>query len=185
MTLEHMGVVPEVWPVAADELGIWLLSGGEAWRGGRVPADSEPHWDVEAILHHHRIQQPALLHSTSWRPDGPHVVLTYMAVIAVDELVRADWPASVPVAAELLPHVGNPLPHGPAEVPVPRDVDVLHHGLRHLRFLLDTDSSARDALTGWWQQHLAQLAPVLTGMYDGDQSPSEMTCWPTSTPPRR
>ncbi|MQA15580.1 MAG: hypothetical protein GEV09_15865 [Pseudonocardiaceae bacterium] len=174
MTLEHMGVVPEVWPVAADELGIWLLSGRDAWRGDRIPADSEPHFEVEGLLYAHRVERAALLHSTSWRPDGPHVVLTYMAVIGVNELVRDEWPAALPVSAELLPHVGNPFPHGPTEVPVARDIDVLHHGLRHLRFLLDTDSSARDALTRWWKEHLSQLTPTLAGMYEAGQNPGEL-----------
>lgn len=171
MTLEHMGVAPEIWPVAADEHGPWLLSGGDAWRGDRIPADSEPHFEVEGVLWRHGVTEPALLHSTSWRPVGPRVVLTYMAVVDVAGLVRAEWPSALPISADLLDEVGNPWPHGPAEVAVPRDVDVLYHGLRHLRFLADWDSSAREALTGWWKQHLAQLSPALAGMYEGQEQP--------------
>ena len=28
--LEKMGITVEVWPLAADEAGIWLISGGDA-----------------------------------------------------------------------------------------------------------------------------------------------------------
>ncbi len=90
------------------------------------------------------------------------------------DLVRADWPHAMPVAADLLPEVGNPPPHGAAEVPVPRYVHVLYPGLRHLRLLRDTDKVAREALTGWWPQHLAALTPVLAGMYEGDTQPVEL-----------
>lgn len=121
-----MSVIAEVWPVVADEHGIWLVSGGDAWRSYAVSADSEPH----------------------------------------SGLARDRWPAALPVSAELLPAVGNPPPHGAAEAPVPRYIDVLYHGLRHLRFLIDTDASARESLTGYWTEHLGRLSPLLAGMYD-------------------
>jgi len=166
MFSEHMGLSVEVWPVAADEVGIWLLSGDDAWRSPRIPADSEPHFEVELLLAGHEMPTPALLHSTSWRPDGPNVVLTYVAVIPVVEVARAQWPSARPVTAGLLPAVGNPPPHGPADVPVPRYIDVLFHGLRHLRFLTDTDASARTVLTGHWATWLDEMQPALAGMYE-------------------
>lgn len=173
MTTETMSPTIEIWPLAADEIGIWLLS-RDAWRSAPIPAASEPHFEVETLLAEHGITDPPLLHSTSWRPDGPHVVLTYVAVLHPTGLVRAEWPDAQPVSRDLLPAVGNPLPHGAAEVPVPRYVDVLFHGLRHIRFLVDTDSSAREALTGYWPQWLAELQPALAGMYDRDQAPVTM-----------
>ncbi len=169
MTMENMSVVVEVWPVTADEHGIWLVSGGDAWRSPPVPADSEPHFEVELITAGHGLAQPALLHSTSWRPDGPAVVLTYMAVLDCPELALSQWPAALPVSPELLPSVGNPPAHGPAEVPVPRYIDVLFHGIRHLKLLADTDASARGVLTGNWARHLSQLEPALSGMYDASK----------------
>lgn len=162
---ENMTVVAEIWPLAADEHGIWLISGGDAWRSYAIAADSEPHFEVELVLAGHDAGRPALLHSTSWRVDGPSTVLTYIAVFDCTGLVRGRWPGALPVAADLLPTVGNPLPHAAAEPPTPRYVDVLHHGLRHLRFLLDTDRSAQQALTGHWVEHLSKLTPVLAGMY--------------------
>jgi hypothetical protein len=171
MMSEHMGAVVEVWPVAADEIGIWLASGGDAWRSPRIPADSEPHFEVESLLLAQGMGDVTLLHSTSWRADGPTIVLTYIAVLPVDGLVRERWAGALPVSEDLLPTVGNPPPHGASEIPIPRYVDVLHHGLRHLRFLLDTDATARDALTGHWVQHLTRLSPVLAGMYEAETIP--------------
>jgi hypothetical protein len=171
---ENMTVVVEVWPVAADEHGIWLVSGGDAWRSPAIPADSEPHFEVELLMASHDSWPPRLLHSTSWRPDGPAIVLTYMAVLDAPGLVCSRWSAARPVSADLLPAVGNPIPHGPAEIPVPRYIDVLHHGLRHLRFLLDTDASARTALTGHWALWLEQMRPALAGMYEAGQRPVDV-----------
>ena len=165
MTMEKMGCAIECWPVAADVHGIWLVSGGDAWRSPPVPADSEPHFDLELLIASQDGHRPSLLHSTSWRPDGPAIVLTYIAVFPCDGLVLDDWPGALPVSADLLPTVGNPPPHGAAEVPVPRYIDVLHHALRHLTFLTQTDATARAELTGHWATHLARLAPALSGMY--------------------
>lgn len=174
MTMENMSVVVEVWPLAADDHGIWLISGDDAWRSPPVPADSEPHFEVELLMATHGVGQPALLHSTSWRPDGPAVVLTYMAVVSSTEPIRTRWSNARPVSSDLLPAVGNPTTHGPAEVPVPRYIDVLHHGLRHLRFLVDTDGTARTALTGHWATWLEQMRPALAGMYETGQPPVDL-----------
>ena len=37
---EPMGVRVELWMLAADGTGIWLVSGGDAWRTARIDADS-------------------------------------------------------------------------------------------------------------------------------------------------
>ena len=74
---EPMAAWVEVWPLAADETGIWLLSGGDAWRTGPVPADSDPLFEVKLLVgQHHPEMQLDLIHSTSWRVDGPSVILT-------------------------------------------------------------------------------------------------------------
>ena len=54
------------------------LSGNDGWRAGPVMADDEPHSEVEyAVSDHMPLDDVILLHSTSWRVDGPRVVLTY------------------------------------------------------------------------------------------------------------
>ena len=176
---ELMTVTVEVWPVAADDAGIWLLSRPGAWQWGPVEATSDVHYEVELLLFHHGIDPgdavfisvPAgtprtdALHSTSWRPHGPTIVLTYMAVIAAGGYVRERWPSASPLTAALSAAVGKAPPHGAAEVPVPRLVDVPLHGLRHLRFLMDYDAEVSAALDENWRRHLAPLEPALFTMF--------------------
>ncbi|WUI00943.1 hypothetical protein OHR68_03730 [Spirillospora sp. NBC_00431] len=169
---ENMPVRVEVWPVAADEIGIWLVSGEDAWRSGNVAADNEPHAEVEYVLaQQNALGKAVMLHSTSWRVDGPALLLTYMAVIETKGLVRDTWQEALPVSLDLATAVGKPLTHSPVEPPTPRYIDVLIHGLRHLRFLLDTDATNGDALDERWRTHLATLAPALASMYNERHQP--------------
>ena len=172
--LEPMTVHVEVWPIAADEIGLWLLSGNDGWRAGPVMADDEPHSEVEyAISDHMPLDDVVLLHSTSWRVDGPRVVLTYMALVRTTDFVREAWPDARPINLDLAEAVGKPLSYKPSEPPTPRHIDVLVHGLRHLRFLMSTDSANAAAMEGYTQQHLAKLDPAFAAMYNDRQFPEE------------
>lgn len=179
---ENMTVTVEVWPLAADETGIWLLSDGDAWRHGPVKAASDVHYEVERLLFRHGIDPhdvaafialpagtPAagVIHSTSWRPHGPSIVLTYMAVVKAGGYVLEAWPHAAPVTPALPAAIGKAPPHGAAEVPVPRVADVLLHGLRHLRFLAtdEGDAETAAALDENWLRHLAPLRPALAMMF--------------------
>jgi len=163
---ENMSVIPEVWPVAADSLGIWLISGDDAWRTAAVPADSGPHFELDLELWTRGIRdRVTLMHSTSWRADGPHLIVTYMAVVRADDFVRDLWPGALPVTARLLSAVGKPPVHAPTRPPAPRYIDALMHGLRHLRFLLDYDTASTAAMGEQMRAHLAPLTPALAGMY--------------------
>jgi hypothetical protein len=163
---ENMTVIPEVWPVAADRVGIWLISGDDAWRTAAVPADSEPHFELEMELTAHGVRdQVTMMHSTSWRIDGPHLIVTYMAVVAADDLARGIWQGARPVTATLAAAVGKPPLHAPTEAPAPRYIDVLMHGLRHLRFLMNTDTANAEAMGPLMRQHLEPLQPALAGLY--------------------
>lgn len=165
--LENMPVRVEIWPVAADKVGVWLVSGEDAWRSGNVRSDSEPHTEVEFILgDHDALEQTSLMHSTSWRVDGPALLVTYMVVVKVPGLIRDSWPNALPVSLDLATAVGKPPTHSPVDPPAPRHIDVLIHGLRHLRFLLDTDVTNASALDEHWRRHLAALEPALATMYD-------------------
>src|SRR6266581_1832820 len=101
------------------------------------------------------------------RPLAPTIVLTYMAVVRASGYVLETWPDAAPVTSALPAAVGKAPPHGAAEVPVPRVVDVLLHGLRHLKFLAgpDGDAETAAALDGNWLRHLAQLRPALAAMF--------------------
>lgn len=170
--LEPMSVTVEVWPVAADNAGLWLASGGDAWRYGPVAADGDVHYEVQALLSEHGISSAAAVHSTSWRPDGPSVVLTYMAVLAPDGVVRERWPRAQPVTAGLAEAVGRPPTHAAGEPPSPRYCDVLYHGLRHLAYLLDHDTTTAAAMGTLWREHLAPLRPALAGLYSEVHEPA-------------
>jgi hypothetical protein len=179
-----MGTRVELWPLAADELGIWLVSpSGDAWRSGLLEVDTEPHRVVEELLRERgELGAAMLLHSTSWRVDHDQgaVVLTYIAVLGgfgqagsaalgghgAFTYVREVWPAARPVGFPLAETVGRPPAHGAITPPTPRYVDVLLHGIRHLRFLMDTDATARAALDADWQRHLLALRPTLAGLYE-------------------
>ena len=176
---ENMTVTAEVWPVAADDAGISLISGRDAWRYGPVKADSDVHYEIELLLFQHGIDpgdavflklgagapRTGTLHMTSGRPDGPTYVLTYMAVVDVSGYVLETWPGAAPITAALPEAVGKAPPHGAAEVPVPRWVDVPLHGLRHLAFLRDHDAEVGAALDADWRRHLAPLEPALFTMF--------------------
>lgn len=163
---ENMPIIPEVWPVAADQVGIWLISGDDACRTDAVPSDSEPHFELELELMARGLRdRVTLMHSTSWRIDGPRMIVTYMAVVKADDLVHATWPGARPITAKLLAAVGKPPAHDPTEAPAPRYIDVLAHGLRHLRFLMDWDSANAEALGDQMRRHLEPLSPALAGLY--------------------
>lgn len=161
MTMENMNVTVEVWPIRADQYGLWLVSGEDAWRSSPIGADSDPHFEVELLLSSHDMPPARLLHSTSWRPDNTSIVLTYIAVLETSE----PSPGARPITCDLLADVGNPTPHGAADAPIPRYSDVLHHGLRHLSFLLNTDAEAANAIAGWCTHWVSQMQPALAGMY--------------------
>jgi hypothetical protein len=164
---EPMAVRLEIWPVSADTTGIWLVSGDDAWRP-RLPvmADTEPHADVDLELYSHgAADDVALLHSTSWRVDGPAVVLTYMAVLRNPGVVLDRWPNARPISLPLVEAVGKPPTHSPIEPPAPRHIDVLLHGLRHFRLLMAMDATSAAALIEPWPTHLQPLQPALAGLY--------------------
>ena len=166
---EPMTVYTETWPVAADAKGLWLVSGRGPWRSRLpVPADSEPHAEVELTLTGNGIDlsDVALLHSTSWRINASHTLLTYLAVVRRPGFVRENWPEAEPISPRLPDAVGKPLPHGAAEPPLVREVDVLLHGLRHAKLLIEYDATAAAAFDEHWLRHLENLRPSLAGMYD-------------------
>ena len=179
--LEPMTVVAEVWPLAADETGMWLLSGEEGpWDSGIIMADSDMHWEVETTLLAHGIGAESViaLHSTSasepgaveaaewtsWRPFGTSIYHTYMAAVRPDGFARETWPQARPLTVDLA-MAYKPRSHGAKDAPMPRDVDVLFHGLRHLKNLILTDDDNAAALGELWREHLEPFEPALATMY--------------------
>jgi hypothetical protein len=166
-----MAVHVEVWPLAADEAGIWLLSGAEAWMLGRagmpVQTDSDPHGDAEQILAVRGARRKGdvrFLHSTSWRVDLPRLIVTYIA--ALTRGLRCG-----PTGRRRCPYRwSSPTGSGRCRMglrsaPGVADDAVLLHGIRHIAFLLETDPRATESLDDTWRAHLAGLAPALAGLY--------------------
>jgi len=164
---ENMPTISEGWVVAADRPGLWLVSGDDAWRTAPVPSDSGPHFELELELTGHGIDlsRVALMHSTSWRADGPVLIVTYMVVVEPGDLVRGIWPDARPITVQAVDEVGRPRTHAPDEPPEPSDFHVLIHGLRHLKYLLDHDATSAAAMGDLWRQHLEPFEPALAEMY--------------------
>jgi hypothetical protein len=108
-----MIVIAEVWPVAADELGLWLLSGDGPRPSLPVMDDSEPFDYAEMELMQAGMWATTkILHSTSWRVDRSDLVVTYLAVVGCEGLVRSRWPDALPSASRSPMRSGNlpPMP---------------------------------------------------------------------------
>lgn len=186
MGFENLGVFPEVWPVAADRLGVWLLTGAAQLDASLpVSADGDIDADAKAIYTGagFAMEDLLLFHSTSWRQvpgrpwqegvpgRAPGLVATYVAVVETGtDYVRSRWPHAAPVSPLLLPAVGRPYQHGATEAPQVRDVEVLLHAIRHLEFLRQRDATAAAVLNGrrHWKAALDGLEPALAGMYRHD-----------------
>jgi hypothetical protein len=84
-----------------------------------------------------------VLHSTSWRHDGDHVVLTYLAVIDPPASLNPNL-TSEPVARTELARGGETA--APASIAT---AQVLEHALRHLAWLVSDDSAVSSALPEW------------------------------------
>lgn len=174
---EPLTTIVELWPVASDDAGLWLVSGGEALRTTLpVPADSSAYGEAYSLLH--RVEgRVRYFHSTSWRQQGPRLILSYIAVLDPDQpgvLAREQWPSALPISPTLLEAVGHPERHeATADAPIRRDVDVLLHSVRHIAFLATTDAAAAEALgTPSLRQQLATFSAALATMYLPDPDAS-------------
>lgn len=177
----------EVWPIAADVAGFWLLGGKRgAWDPG-VPTEarlSTHEAVVEVVEAFGAADVTKALHSTSWRPDTqPAVdVFTYIACVDAGQAVIDRWPAARPIGRVLLESVGKPYHHDPTEPPLPRFIDVAAHAIRHIRLLTNphcdaynpTVAAAVAGMNGpepgrsWFAIHLEQLNGAPAGELDRD-----------------
>lgn len=164
--MEPKTIRPEVWTIAADETGLSLISGLGPWQVDLdVGRDTTIHDEVELLLSVHGID-PVMLHQTSSRDDGNYETVTYVAVVACDDLVVAIWPDAKPIDQALADR--TPIPHGPTSSPRPnlRYSDVLLHALRHLVFLMEFDATnARALREAGVARHLVGMRPALAGLY--------------------
>lgn len=84
-----------------------------------------------------------ILHSTSWRHDGEHVVLTYLAVVDPPDVNNPNLTPAPVGRTELARGAATA---APASIQVDQ---VVEHALRHLRWLLGDDPAVAAALPDW------------------------------------
>jgi len=174
-----------VLAMACDPNGLHLVNGSEGeWISGNVPAAGDVHWEVEYTLARHGIPKESilLLHSmnarepgafsTSWHPDDTAVVLTYVAAVRqpADLYVPEVWPDALPITIALFEQYGRPDEYDPTEPPIPNELTVSFHALRHLNNLVQTDTRNAEALPPLWHDKLAPWPEVLYTMFHRRQS---------------
>lgn len=131
-----------VWmkPMHADSLRVGL------------PAGAKPAEVVLDVLKWYPLA-PIVVHSTSWRHEDGHIILTYVAVVEPPVSLPPDSLVSLPVG-----HVE--LARGEA-MSAPQAIGVaavLEHALRHLSWLVRDDPAVTQALAGW-REVLAGFEP--------------------------
>jgi hypothetical protein len=154
---EHAGYEVEVYPFAAHDPGLRVLTGGHPWNTGRlVDAASYPHGEVLLRLAENGLDgedetQVPVIHSSSWRPHHlyPRIILVYFVVVDAGPDIIDRWPDSAPIPRDLLERHGRPVdydPHGAAEEPLSREWDVMAHAVRHARLLTNLRGEAYDMI---------------------------------------
>jgi hypothetical protein len=174
---DYMRTWVEVWPVAADEDGIWLLSGVGPWAASdAVPAGSTPWWEFQKVLQGRGVRSSVrddlaakplltavLNHQTSDRWDLTGQTDTFVSVLPDGTVLPGARPVSLPAVAGM----GRPVAHASvAEPDVITAAGVLLHTLRHLRHLVLFDATARRDMPPLMARHLEVLQPALAGLYE-------------------
>lgn len=164
-------VTSEVWPVAADEQGVWLLEPEWPLLSLPIVRGSNPHEASRLELQTRGLYSPGMvLHQTSSRTDGPAEVATFLAIIPGSEPVPALFSEARPVSPVLAEVAGPPPTHAPDELPVFALWHVLAHGLRELWRLRMADATLRRAMdeqSPYLAEHLGSRAwqDVFAAMY--------------------
>jgi hypothetical protein len=104
-----MTIWTEVWPVTVDETGLWLVSGEDALRSdGPVMSDTGPRGQVRTELLP-RLDVPAadlprvllaLASTTDTRVEERGLIITFVAFLRSDGLVRDRWPNARRITAD-------------------------------------------------------------------------------------
>ena len=157
-----MGRAPVVWdvegPVQAEVFVIWLDGDQLRLTGPDGPAP----WLLELGATEHPVEvvdrivrdtigSPILVHSTSWRRDRGAVVLSFVVVIAPEQVGGM---ASVPIErSELARSDATAAPRAIASGAV------VEHGLRHLAWLAGDDPVVAGELSRGWKDVLATYVP--------------------------
>jgi hypothetical protein len=145
-------------PVRAEIFLVWLngdrleLTGPDGPVPWVIQLDDVEH-PVDAVTRIIRglVGPPLLVHSTSWRRDGPAVILSFLAVISPEQTVG--MPTAPIPRAEL---ARSDATAAPATI---HHAQVLEHGLRHLAWLAEDDEVVAGRLSHGWRLALAGYVP--------------------------
>lgn len=114
--------------------------------------------ELDAVFDH----STSVLHSTSWRYESEHLVLSYLAVLQpLAPLVSAPPGFVLQPVDTRADRAGRT--SDPAAIPV---MDVLTHGLRHLAMLRVSDATVAKTLAGCWHELLAGWDPLPAGLLE-------------------
>jgi hypothetical protein len=115
--------------------------GGETVRAARDPELDAHEVIVDAVAG--LGLTPVMVHSTSWRPVGGAILLTFLVVV--------EPPLRTPPSCEVELVARAELARGRAMGPPPEVhlSQVVEHGIRHLAWLVREDDAIGDALAGW------------------------------------
>jgi hypothetical protein len=175
-----MKTYAEVWPLAADETGLYLLTPDGPLPSLQVDDTEEPLDYARMVLMQrglwYLVNEPkGLLHATSWRIEHDREtganfqVDSFMAGVRPEGMVLDAWPEALPVTTLFAEEVGPAPTHGATEAPTVPWSHVLLHGLRHYKYQLnpkegDATIAARLVELGW-PVHLAPFKAVMAAMY--------------------
>lgn len=143
----------EVLPVQLRDRSVWWFR----------PRD-EPSWQLgsDETIHPgdvamYRLEEvgasPIIVHSTSWRFEGEHLLLTYVAVLPEGEVLPAPFVASEIERVDLARGSATAAP-GRIDV-----APVVEHAMRHLSWLVVDDPVVRSSLPDPWPEVLDGFEP--------------------------
>lgn len=154
-----MQVLPlrvEVWALAVDDFGAYLVSGDQAWAAGMpVQVGGSPDLDAEDLLREYDVwQQTLYLHPSHFRMTRDGLVVAYTVMLRTSGPVRNRWSQAVSLAAVQTGAVALP------------GRDVLLTGVGYLRWMLDNEPDFLALLRGAgvetvWAKQLRRFAPAL------------------------
>ncbi|HEX7171635.1 MAG TPA: hypothetical protein VF365_03385 [Candidatus Limnocylindria bacterium] len=145
-------------PVRGEVFLVWLNDDHLELTGpdGAVPwimqLDDVEH-PVEAVDRIVRglVGAPLVVHSTSWRREGPAVLLSFVAVIGPEQ---AAGMASEPIPRATLAR--SEATRAPSAI---GHAQVLEHGIRHLAWLAQDDEAVAHRLSPDWRRALGDYVP--------------------------
>ena len=145
-------------PVRGEIFLIWLndnqleLTGADGAKPWIIELDDVEH-PVEAVDRIVRglVGAPLLVHSTSWRRDGPAVILSFVVVIGSEQ---ASGMASEPIRRAALAR--SEATRAPSAI---GHEQVLEHGIRHLAWLAQDDEAVAHRMSPDWRRALGDYVP--------------------------